>query len=86
MSNILDEIRQEVLSIKEILQKQSQATNSLPAKMTFKNYCEQESISRPTAYARASKGLIELQKVGGKNYVLLDSIQLAKKYQRKEQQ
>lgn len=82
MSNILDEIRQEVLTIKELLQKQDHAKNILPRKITFKQYCEEEQISRPTGYKRAELGLIRLQKVGGKNYVHTDSITLVKKYER----
>lgn len=39
-------------------------------------------ISRPTVYAWGDRGLIKLEKVHGRQYVLASSITVNKKYQR----
>lgn len=52
-----------------------------PFKMTLKDFCKQENISRVTAYAWDRKGLICLHKIGGRQYVSVDDIFITKKYQ-----
>jgi len=56
-------------------------THDPDRKIPFKEFCQEHSISRPTGYSWAAKKLIEMQKIGGRQYVLASSIQV-KKYQR----
>lgn len=76
---MLVEMRDEISAIK---------TSGIAApvkRIPFPDYCKQENITRPTGYKRAEKGLIELEKIGGRQYVRVDSITLVKKYQREPQ-
>lgn len=59
--------------------------NPVKQKIPFKEFCKEYEISRPTAYAWHDKGLIKIEKIGGRNYVLIDSISVTKKYQRKNE-
>lgn len=60
-------------------------TNPVDRKIEFNNFCKDFNISRPTAYAWGKKGLIKIEKIGGRNYVHTDSITIDKKWQRKHQ-
>lgn len=51
-------------------------------KIPFSEFCKQENIARTTCYNWAERGLIKLEKIGGRQYVLSDSISVTKKYQR----
>lgn len=53
-------------------------------KIPFSVFCKENGITRPTAYAWRDRGLIKIEKVGGRNYVLTDSILVDKKWQRKK--
>lgn len=60
--------------------------NPRPSKTAFPDFCKEKNISRPTGYAWADKGLIRLEKIGGRQYVLLDSVAVTNKYERKPRQ
>jgi hypothetical protein len=80
--NILDELLQQVQQLhKKVDVLQDQIVNK-PTRLTFTEYCRREGITRPTGYKRAELGLIELEKIGGRQYVVADTIQNVKKYQR----
>lgn len=48
--------------------------------ITLPEFCKEKKISRPTAYSWADRGLITLEKRGGRQFVIED--RSAKKYQR----
>jgi hypothetical protein len=52
-------------------------------KIPFSIFCKENHITRQTGYAWRDRGLIKVEKIGGRNYVLTDSIQVDKKWQRK---
>lgn len=55
------------------------ATKRIP----FKDFCKEHKISRVTGYAWDKRGLIKVEKIGGRNFVLSNSISVsATKYQR----
>lgn len=56
--------------------------NPTQQKIPFKDFCTQYKISRPTAYSWNERGLIRIEKVGGRNYVLIDSISVIMKEKR----
>lgn len=57
--------------------------NPARKKIKLNDFCKEHEITRPTAYAWRDRGLIKIEKVGGRNFVLTDSIAVEKKYQRK---
>lgn len=57
-----------------------------PTRIPLKDFCSERNISRPTAYAWNERGLIKMERVGGRQFVALNSITVANRYQRKEQQ
>lgn len=82
MANPFDEISQKldtVLTRLSDLEKSRQA----PTKILLSDFCRGQGITRPTAYAWADKGLIRMEKVGGRNFIPIDSVTITKKYERK---
>jgi predicted site-specific integrase-resolvase len=56
-------------------------TKSASGRVATSEYCRQNSITRHTLYRWRKRGLIQVEKIGGKHYVILDSGD-RKKYQR----
>jgi hypothetical protein len=85
MANILDELNENLsLALKRIDQLEK-VKLSVPERIPFPEFCKQASITRPTGYHWAQRGLIRMEKIGGRNFVLADSISIqSKKYFRKE--
>lgn len=83
--NILDKLAGDLsLALKRIDQLEK-AKLSVPERIPFPEFCKQASITRPTGYHWAERGLIRMEKIGGRNFVLADSISVnSKKYFRKE--
>lgn len=85
MANILDELNENLsLALKRIdLLERSKL--SVPERIPFPDFCKEANITRPTGYHWAERGLIRMEKIGGRNFVLADSISInSKKYFRKE--
>lgn len=84
MENPFDQLNQKL----DTLIKRVEAIEGIkkaPSKIPFKDFCQQRNISRPTGYAWRDKKLIELEKIGGRQYVVSDSIVIENKYQRQGQ-
>lgn len=45
-----------------------------PTRIPLKEFCTERNISRPTAYSWHERGLIQLEKVGGRQYINVKSI------------
>ena len=84
MANVLDEISQKIDTVLLELAQLKKAKSTAPLKLSFAEFCHQYGITRPTGYAWAARGLIQLEKIGGRNFVPVDSISVSKKYQRNE--
>lgn len=84
MENPFVEISQKLDSVLKRLDAIEQ-TKHAPTRVPFTDFCQERNITRPTAYAWADRGLIQLEKIGGRQYVKADSITITNKYQRKEQ-
>jgi hypothetical protein len=83
MANVLDEISEKLDTLikewSDFKRKEIQ-----PSIIPLPEFCKNNNISRPTAYAWHERGLIKLEKKGGRQYVLADSVAV-KKYQREPQ-
>jgi hypothetical protein len=78
---ILNEFKASLISeIREEFMRHQQ--QSKPHRITSTDYCREMEITRQTLYQWRDKGLIKTEKIGGKNYVIEDSV-VRKKYQRK---
>ncbi len=64
-------------AIDQALSSQAVSYNRIP----LNQFCKEFQISRPTVYAWGMRGLIKIEKVGGRCYVLSNSIAVEKKYQ-----
>jgi len=53
-----------------------------PTRIPFSDFLKEKDISRPTGYAWRDRGIIKLEKIGGRQFVLSDSIIVTNKYQR----
>lgn len=53
-----------------------------PTRIPLKDFCSERNISRPTAYAWNERGLIRMERVGGRQFIALNSITVTNKYQR----
>jgi len=83
MANIFDEILQEVRTLNSRIDQLEKSKSSEPKKILLSDFCREQNISRPTAYAWRDSGLIQFEKIGGRNFIPKDSITY-KKYQRRE--
>ena len=81
--NILDEINLKVDSLHNRLDQLEQATKPKNQRIPLPDFCKQRNITRPTAMSWGDKKLIEIEKIGGRNYVKADSITVVKKWDRK---
>jgi len=85
MANILDQITESLTLVHSRLEALESIKLSVPERLSFPDFCKRAKISRPTAYAWAAKKLIQVEKIGGRNFVLVHSISVdSKKYFRKE--
>lgn len=80
MQNPFEELNTKIDEILAINHRLLEALkNPTQQKISFKDFCTQYKISRPTAYSWNERGLIRIEKVGGRNYVLIDSISIPAK-------
>jgi len=85
MANILDELTENLSSALKRIEALEAGKLSVPDRLSFPDFCKRAEITRPTAYAWAAKKLIQVEKIGGRNFVLVHSISVnSKKYFRKE--
>jgi len=85
MANILDELTENLSKALQRIDQLEKVKLSVPERIPFPEFCKQASITRPTAYHWHERGLIRIEKIGGRNFVLADSISVnSKKYFRKE--
>lgn len=85
MANILDQITESLTLVNSRLEALESIKLSVPERVSFPDFCRRAEISRPTAYHWAERNLIKIEKIGGRNFVLVDSISVnSKKYFRKE--
>jgi hypothetical protein len=82
MSNPFEEITRKLDTVLSRLASLEQKSTPLPTRIPLKDFCREYGISRVTAYAWNTRGLISLEKVSGRQYVRRDTISLVKKYQR----
>lgn len=84
MANPFDELSQKLDAVLDRLSK-LEKEKSVPDRVSFTDFCKEFGITRPTAYAWAGRGLIRIEKLGGRNYIPTGSISInSKKYHRKE--
>jgi len=85
MGNILDELSSNLATALKRIDQLEKAKLSVPERIPFPEFCKEANITRPTAYHWHERGLIRIEKIGGRNFVLADSISIqSKKYFRKE--
>jgi hypothetical protein len=86
MINPFDEISKKldaVLASNEKLREAIFSNFSTPKRIPFNDFCKEHKISRVTGYAWGKRGLVKIEKVGGRNFVLSTSISIStQKYQR----
>jgi hypothetical protein len=85
MENPFQEINQKldrVLAENQKLLSIIQNSASTPERIPLAKFCEEYEITRPTAYAWNDRGLIRFEKVGGRQFVIVGSISVVKRYQR----
>lgn len=59
-----------------------ESIKKVPTKIPLSTFCKEQNITRPTAYAWSERGLIRMEKTGGRQYIASDSIIIDSKYQR----
>ena len=85
MANILDELTENLAVALKRIDQLEKVKLSVPQRIPFPDFCREANITRPTGYHWAERGLIRMEKIGGRNFVLADSISInSKKYFRKE--
>lgn len=72
----LDLILQEIADLKK-----AQAAAE-PSRIPFNQFCREHGISRVTGYAWRDRGLIRLEKIGSRQFVIRESIVVQQRYQR----
>jgi hypothetical protein len=82
MSNPFELITQKLDTLLLEVESIKRARTDVPNFLPLSEYCIREGVTRPTCYNRAARGLIQLQKFGGRQYVKIDSIQAVGKYHR----
>lgn len=78
---LLEEINQKLDNLSQRIQNMESIKHT-PSRIPLRDFCDERKITRPTAYAWNDRGLIVLEKIAGRQYVLSNSITIAKKYQR----
>jgi hypothetical protein len=82
MSNPFEEISLKLDAVLDRLSK-LEKEKSVPDRIPFQGFCKDFGITRPTAYAWADRGLIKIEKIGGRNFIPSSSISVnSKKYNR----
>lgn len=84
MSNPFQELNEKLDKVLNRIDAIESKSNAKPKRISLPEFCQRQGISRVTAYAWHNKGLIELEKIGGRRFILEDSVSISKKYQRKE--
>lgn len=79
-ANRLDQLEQKVDSILNCVQPQQRTDD---AAVPFPVFCKRQGISRVTGYAWRDRGLIVMERRGGRQFVVEDKS--AKRYQRARQ-
>lgn len=82
MTNPFEEITQLLNTISHRLESLEKKTGSDPSRIPFGIFCKEYDITRQTGYKWHERGLIQLEKVAGRQYVKKESISLVRKYQR----
>ena len=86
MSNPFEEILQKLNAIDSRLSAIEEKAHPGPTRIPFSEFCKSQSITRPTGYAWAERGLIKTEIIGARRFVLSDSILVNTKYQREAYQ
>lgn len=87
MANLLDEISEKLDTVLQRLSDiENKPSNSGPVHIPFTQFCKSQNITRLTGYAWAERGLIKTEMIGGRRFVLSDSVLVASKYQREDKQ
>ncbi|MBT1698242.1 hypothetical protein KK083_15220 [Fulvivirgaceae bacterium PWU4] len=86
MENPFEEITQKLDTLIKDVAELKKNGPCQPSRITFTEFCKSQNITRPTGYAWADRGLIKMEKIGGRNFVISDSILVKSKYQRQPQQ
>jgi hypothetical protein len=76
MSNPFEEINQK---LDRVLEAVGKGPSQAPILIPFSEFCKDRGISRQTGYAWDDRGLIKLEKVGGRQFVLADSVSVRRK-------
>jgi hypothetical protein len=85
MQNPFEEICQKLDAVLTRIDQLEKVKSSVPSRISFSDFCKDYDITRPTGYAWADRGLIRIEKIGGRNFIPTDSISIhSKKYHRKE--
>jgi hypothetical protein len=77
MSTTFEDIAQKldkVLQVNRELLSAIERRGVTPYRVPFSEFCKEQNISRPTGYSWADKGLIRMEKIGGRQYVSTESI------------
>jgi hypothetical protein len=82
MTNPFEEILQEIKAVNDRLTILEKKTSPGPTRIPFSQFCKENNISRPTGYAWDDRGLIKTEVIGGRRFVLSESILVNQKYQR----
>lgn len=67
-----------LMAIERMEQKLDKVLNAppKPTRISAPDYIRQENISRQTFYNRAERGMFQIEKIGGRNYVVIDTIKV----------
>jgi Mor family transcriptional regulator len=79
MGNILDDLTENLTLALKRIEQLEKVKLSVPERIPFPEFLKQEGITRPTGYKWAQRGLIRMEKIGGRNFVLADSISIQSK-------
>jgi hypothetical protein len=83
MYNPFEDIFQKLNEINERLKVIEEKSQLGPKHIPLPEFCKEKGITRPTAYAWEDRGLIKTELIGGRRFVLSESIIVESKYQRK---
>jgi hypothetical protein len=75
IANFLEQI-QKIEKLDSIEKKLDQLLSSphVPGRISATDYIREQGITRQTFYNRAAKGLFTYEKIGGRNYIIRDSL------------
>lgn len=78
MTKDLADLRQEVQALKQV-----KHTPLPPRHTPLNDFAGKVDTCRRTIYNWAEKGIVDLERIGGRVYVVNDSVKVSGKYQRK---